>query len=342
MTSSAPQPVKSPPDARTVVTASDVSFSWQPRRRHPQPVLTGFDLKVQWGEHLGLLGPNGSGKSTALSLLAGLQRPDRGQIHWHFGGAALPPTSPEVRARFAVVFQHPSLDLQLSARENLSLAAQLRGIPGKIAAPRIEQLLAAMSLTPRASDRVRDYSGGMRRRLDLARSLLSEPECLLLDEPTSGLDEHGFRRFWTDLRQMRPDATIIVATHRPDEAMLCSRLLLVHEGRIAREGTPESLIAELGEGVLVVTADDPTEVAHTLSSQLGLTCTTRPVTGGRTEIHCDIPRGELAPRLLVRAVELFPAGRLESISLRRPTLADVFAHITGSTLDAPLTLEGTA
>ncbi len=316
-----------------MVMASDVSFSWHPRRQARRTVLSAFNLSVRQGEHVGILGPNGSGKSTALALLAGLQRPDSGQVQWQVEGRLLPPTSPIARSRFAVVFQHPSLDVQLSARENLSLAAQLRGLPARLASERSDLLLDAMGLTDRANDRVRDYSGGMRRRLDLARCLLSRPECLLLDEPTSGLDEQGFRHFWDSLSSLSPHTTIIVATHRPDEAMRCSRLLLMHEGRLAREGTPESLIAGLGDGVLVITAENPNEIAHAISSHLGLASTLRALPNGRAELHFDIPRGGSGPRLLVRAVELFPAGRLDTISLRRPTLADVFAQTTGATLD---------
>jgi ABC-2 type transport system ATP-binding protein len=327
-TAGAAAPTHEPP---AHIRARDVSFSWQSRRKARVKVLDRFDLSVQTAERVGLLGPNGSGKSTAIALLSGLQRPDSGEIAWHVDGRAEPPTSPRARADFSVVFQQPSLDLQLSAYENLSLAAEMRGLPRH--APRIPALLEAMNLTERRNDRVRDFSGGMRRRLDLARSLLPSPRALLLDEPTAGLDENGFRAFWRGLESHRTSGlTIIVATHRPDEAALCDRLLLMHEGRIARHGTPAELIAELGEGLLVLSAAAPEEVAHTLREQLGLPTRIH----GNHEIHSEIPPGEAGSRLLVRAIEAFPKGRIDTISLRRPTLADVFAKVTGASLhDAP-------
>jgi len=335
------------PSAPSNVVASfdDVTFRWlapKKAKNAPQPpVLDGFSLTIRRGEHLGLLGPNGSGKSTALSLLAGLHLPESGRVTWRLGGIDISPTSPRARSAFSVVFQSPSLDGQLTARDNLSLAAQMRGL-GKATSsptsPLIDELLAAFDLSARADDRVKTFSGGMKRRLDLARALIGRPTALLLDEPTSGLDEHAFRAFWAALN-MRRDAdrlTIVTATHRPDEAALCDRLALVHRGRIVAEGNPFDLIRQLGEDLIVVRAERSDEVAGVIAAKLGLLTRTSEGDGRLGDVTCEVPTGEDGARLLVRVVELFPKDRLDTIALKRPTLADVFAKLTGAALASDL------
>ena len=354
------------PESRTTATAPDVSgvaptsasglaadvasfdgvtFRWQPGKKSkgtPQPpVLDGFSLSIRRGEHLGLLGPNGSGKSTALSLLAGLHLPESGSVTWRLAGTDVSPTSPRARSAFSVVFQSPSLDGQLTARDNLSLAAQMRGLD-KASTPAIpaiiDELLAAFDLSARADDRVKTFSGGMKRRLDLARALIGRPTTLLLDEPTSGLDEHAFRAFWAALAKRR-DAdrlTIVTATHRPDEAALCDRLALVHRGRIVAEGSPANLIKQLGEDLILVRAERADEVAGIIAAKLGLVTRTAVGDGHLGDVTCEVPTGEDGARLLVRVVELFPKERLDTIALKRPTLADVFAKLTGATLASDL------
>lgn len=318
---------------RALASLSEVTFRW--RGKDERPVLDGLSLELRRGELLGILGPNGSGKSTSLSLLSGLHLPESGRIHWHLDGEDLPPTSPRARAAFSVVFQSPSLDGQLTARDNLSLAAQMRGVDRLSARRLSDELLTTFELATRADDRVKTYSGGMKRRLDLARALIVSPRALLLDEPTAGLDEHAFRAFWRALEARRKagELTIATATHRPDEAALCDRLVLVHRGRIVAEGRPGDLIASLGEDLLEIGTDHPEAVARSLSESLGLT--TRADLDERL-VTCEVPRGEDAARLLVKVVELFPKGHLERISLKRPTLADVFAKLTGARLDTEL------
>lgn len=316
-----------------IATLRDVTFRW--RGKDSRPVLDGLSLDLRRGELLGILGPNGSGKSTCLSLLSGLHMPESGQIRWHLDGEALAPTSPRARVAFSVVFQSPSLDGQLTARDNLSLAAQMRGVDRDTARKLSNELLTTFDLASRANDRVKTFSGGMKRRLDLARALIVSPRALLLDEPTAGLDEHAFRGFWRALESRRKDGELAIATatHRPDEAALCDRLVLVHKGRIVAEGRPSDLIASLGEDLLEVGTDRPEAVARALSETLGLT--TRADADERL-VTCEVPRGEDAARLLVKVVELFPKGHLERISLKRPTLADVFAKLTGARLDTEL------
>jgi ABC-2 type transport system ATP-binding protein len=325
-----------------VASFDAVTFRWQPGKKTkdtPQPpVLDGFSLSVRRGEHLGLLGPNGSGKSTALSLLAGLHLPESGSVTWRLAGTDISPTSPRARSTFSVVFQSPSLDAQLTARDNLSLAAQMRGVDKAQTPAIIDDLLAAFDLSARADDRVKTFSGGMKRRLDLARALIGRPTALLLDEPTSGLDEHAFRAFWAALAKRREAdrLTIVTATHRPDEAALCDRLALVHRGRIVAEGSPANLIKQLGEDLILVRAERSDEVAGVIAAKLGLLTRTSVGDGHLGDVTCEVPTGEDGARLLVRVVELFEKDRLDTIALKRPTLADVFAKLTGATLASEL------
>lgn len=325
------------PQTPPIASFDDVRFRWQARRgRDTTPVLDGFSLDVRDGEHLGLLGPNGSGKSTALALLAGLHLPESGLVTWRLSGESLSPTSAKARASFAVVFQSPSLDGQLTARDNLSLAAQMRGLTGAAAARSIDELLAAFDLAARADDRVKTFSGGMKRRLDLARALLARPRALLLDEPTAGLDEHSFRAFWTALeaRRVLNRMTIVTATHRPDEAARCDRLALVHRGRVVAGGTPAELIAGLGEDLIEIETRHALEVQRELTARHQLVSR---VDGDAPHlVVCEVPRDHDAASLLVRIVEQFPRGHLDRIGLKRPTLADVFAKLTGASLASDL------
>jgi len=168
-----------------VLACSGLTFAWGKRR-----VLDGLSLTIGRGEHVALLGPNGSGKSTALRIFAGLVPlgAAAGAVRWHLGGGVHALGARVVRERVGVVFQHPSLDLALSPRDNLVLSGTMAGLPKREARARAATLLELVGLTERADDRGKDLSGGMRRRLDLARALVPEPEVLLLDEPTAGLD----------------------------------------------------------------------------------------------------------------------------------------------------------
>ncbi len=305
---------------------TDVAFAWKKGRG----VLKGLSVSVATGEHVALLGPNGSGKSTALSLCAGLYRPDAGTVRWHFDGVSRLPSDPRARARFGVVFQHPALDQQISARDNLVLAGHIAGLPKAQINARTNDLLASAGLAERATDRVKTFSGGMRRRLDLARAIMSEPDALLLDEPTVGLDAEAFDRFWQQLANLRATTslTLIVATHRPEEAARCDRLVMINDGRAIYSGTPEATVAALGQDVLNLRADRPDEIAAIVTGRLGLV--SRVI--GPNAVVSEVPLHEDGARLLVRVVELFPSGRLNAIELRRPTLGDAFVKLTGSHL----------
>ena len=288
--------------------------------------LAGLSFEVARGEIFGFLGPNGAGKSTAFHLLAGLLDPDGGEIR--FRGARATPRDAAFRACIGVVFQSPSVDLLLTGRENLRLGAMLYGLRGRDARARIAEALDLVELAGRADERVATYSGGMRRRLEIARVLLHRPELLIMDEPGQGLDLATLRRLWTHLRGLASERglAILLTTHSPDEAEFCDRLAVLDGGRIVAAGTPEELKRQLGGDVLTIEAadGDPAGLAAELATRFSLEA--RVVDGA---VMIEQPRGhELIPRL----VESLPPGRLRSLAMRPPTLGDVFAHLTGRPL----------
>ncbi len=320
----APAVVTRPEIAPPVERPSLLKVSGLTRRFGERPALAGLSFEVFAGEIFGLLGPNGAGKSTAFQILACLLRPNEGCVY--FKGRELSVDDPALRTQMGVVFQRPSLDEQLSARENLALGARLYAMRRAEAKARIAAMLELIELANRADDWVKAWSGGMRRRLELARALLHQPQVLLMDEPTQGLDEASFRKFWAHVRALRQSRalTVLLTTHRPEEAELCDRLAVLDAGRLVALDSPRALAARIGGDVITVEAEDPETVARAIRDQLGLAAT---LVEGRLQIERRDGH-ELIPRL----VEAFPPGRLQSVSLRRPTLADVFLKLTGHAL----------
>jgi ABC-2 type transport system ATP-binding protein len=287
---------------------------------------------VRRGEVFGLLGPNGAGKTTAFHVLTGLLPSDAGAVL--LDGEPVGPGDRSFRARIGVVFQAPALDPRLTARENLSLAATLYGVSRGVAKRRAQELLELADLEGRADEPVKNLSGGMRRRVEIARALVHRPEVLILDEPTTGLDEGAFRRTWNQLLALRREhgLTLLLTTHRPDEAEYCDRLAVLDQGRIVACDSPDRLRARLRGDLLIVEADDPAAVAETLRARLAIDPR---VLDGKIVLEC--PRGhEMIPRL----VEALPEGTLRSVSMRKPGLGEAFLEITGHALaedrgDAP-------
>jgi ABC-2 type transport system ATP-binding protein len=296
------------------------------RRFKQRVALHGLSLSVGAGEIVGLLGPNGAGKSTTFQLLAGLLAPDSGRVLLE--GRPLSLHDPALRQRMGIIFQRGSLDDLMSARENLLLGARLYGLTGARAHERVEQMLRLIGLHERGDERVSTWSGGMRRRLELARALVHQPRIVLMDEPTQGLDEASFRSFWAHLRALR-DAeglTVLLTTHRADEAQMCDRLAVLDAGRLVATDTPAALASRVGGDILTLEAREPEALAAEVRERFGLEA--RVVEG---KVQVEVEQGHaLVPRL----VEAFPAGRLASVSLRRPTLADVFLQLTGRALGA--------
>ena len=291
------------------------------RRFGARVALDGVDFEVAPGEVFGLLGPNGAGKTTAFRLLSGLLPPDGGTFA--LDGRVVSPASPAYRARLGVVFQEPSLDLKLSGRENLRLGAALYGLPRAVSEPRIAEALRVMDLGARADEATAKYSGGMRRRIEIARVLLHDPDLLLLDEPGRGVDPDALRRIWDELtaRKAARGMSLVVTTHQPEEAERCDRIALLDGGRVTATGTPDELRARVAGDVVRVRGERPEELAETIRARLGLEGV---ILNG--DVVLEAPRGhEVVPRV----VELFPPGRLASVATSRPTLADVFAKLTG-------------
>lgn len=292
--------------------------------RGERRVLDGFNLSVRRGEVHGLLGPNGAGKSSAFSVLIGLLPPSGGELLLQ--GETVPFGGSRLKKRMGVVFQHPALDPRLTARVNLSLAAGLYGLGGAEQKRRIDEMVAFADLEGRDREPVKKLSGGMRRRLEIARALLHSPAFLLMDEPTTGLDEASFARTWKTLRALSEEkgVTILLTTHRAEEAELCDRLSFLSGGRVVTEGTPDELRDGVGGDVIEIETAAPEEAKAALVGKLGADVE---VLAGRVRIVAEKGH-ELVPRV----VEALPRGSIRSLSLHRPGLSDVFLGMTGREL----------
>ena len=288
--------------------------------------LDGVGFEVAPGELFGLLGPNGAGKTTAFRVLAGLLRPAAGTLA--LDGRVVDGADGGYRSHLGVVFQDPSLDLKLTGRENLRLGAALYGLPRSLANRRIEESLQLMALGDRADEAASGYSGGMRRRIEIARVLLHQPSLLLLDEPGRGVDPEALRRIWDEIVALAGTrgTSVIVTSHQPEEAERCARIAILDAGRLVAVGTPDELRSRVAGDIVRVRGDQPDEILATVTARLGFAG--RVIEG---DVVFETPRGhETVPRV----AELFPAGRLASIATSRPTLADVFAKLTGKGLSS--------
>jgi ABC-2 type transport system ATP-binding protein len=281
--------------------------------------LDALDFTVAPGERVALLGPNGAGKSTLLAILATLLPPSAGVAHVMGIDVVRDPFA--ARCRMGIVFQGPSLDRRLSVEENLRLLGRLYGLRGAALARAVDESLARVELADRRRDRVSVLSGGLARRLEVARALLARPNVLLLDEPTSGLDPAARAEMWGAIEALsREGAAVLYATHLGEEAERAHRVVILDQGRVVAEGDPASLKAGVGGDVLVVECDDPDSFAAEVRQRFGVRA--RAVEGA---MLVERERGhELVPTL----VEAFP-GRARSVTLRQPTLEDVFVHVTG-------------
>ena len=282
--------------------------------------VRGIDLSVMPGEIFGFLGPNGAGKSTTISMLCTLLRPTSGRAAVAGFDVAREPD--EVRARIGLVFQDPAIDEQLTARENLELHAFLYDVPRAIRRQRIHEVLEMVELVDRAASKVLTFSGGMKRRLEIARGILHSPEVLFLDEPTRGLDPQTRSHIWDYLRDLRrrEGITIFMTTHYMDEAEFCDRIAIIDMGQIVALGTPDELKARVGGDVVTIaTADNPASAAE-LASKFGLT----PAIDNGT-LRIEVSDGAVLIPRLVRDL----SARVTAVTLRRPSLDDVFLKLTG-------------
>jgi ABC-2 type transport system ATP-binding protein len=282
--------------------------------------VRGIDLDVRAGEVFGFLGPNGAGKSTTISILCTLVKPTSGSAS--VAGVDVMKDPAAVRARIGLVFQDPSLDVQLTGRENLEFHAFLYGIPASSRASRIDHALAMVELTERARSTVMTYSGGMKRRLEIARGILHYPQVLFLDEPTLGLDPQTRNRIWDYLHELRrrEGITIFMTTHYMDEAEFCDRIAIIDAGRIVALGTPAELKAMVGGDVVTITAADVTTAAEQVRNAFRLD----PVLSDGT-LRVEVrDAAAFVPQLFAQL-----HVPVTSVTSRKPSLDDVFLKLTG-------------
>jgi ABC-2 type transport system ATP-binding protein len=282
--------------------------------------LSDVSLEISEREIFGFLGPNGSGKTTLFRILSTLIAPVEGQVT--IAGLDLREAREAVRRSIGVVFQSPSLDKQLTAEENLRHHGHLYGLHGAELEKRIDEMLARVGLAQRPRDLVGTFSGGMRRRVELAKGLLTRPKILLLDEPSTGLDPGARIDLWRYLREIRDESgtTILVTTHLMDEAEHCDRLAIMDTGKVAACDTPEALRSRIGADVITLTGDDPDGLVSAIRERFG-------ISAERVDSVVRIER-ERGHEFIPQLVEAL-AGRLRSVSLGKPTLEDVFIHVTG-------------
>jgi ABC-2 type transport system ATP-binding protein len=287
-------------------------------------------FKVLRKEIYGLLGPNGAGKTTTINILITLLKPTSGQAF--VDGIDVVKSPEKVRKKIGVVFQDPSLDMFLTAYENMYIHGKIYGLGGRELNKRIKELLDFVELKPFADKVVRYFSGGMRRRLEIARALLHDPDILILDEPTIGLDPQTRNKIWEYIKAVRKERgiTILMTTHYMDEAeFLCDRISIMDHGRIIAEGTPEQLKSIIGSDVVLIKFSD-TQKPMCLDNDLdGAVSSCRSVSGNRVEL---VVRD--AVKTLPRIFEEYERKGLviEEISYRRPTLNEVFIYLTGREL----------
>jgi ABC-2 type transport system ATP-binding protein len=289
-------------------------------RYENRTALNGVSFDVRPAELFGLLGPNGSGKTTLFRILSTLMVPVGGRALILGHDAAKDPS--QLRREIGVVFQSRSIDLKLTAAENLRHQGHLYGLHGQGLRARIKQILERVGLADRAKDKAETFSGGMQRRLELAKGLLHGPRVLLLDEPTTGLDPGARRDLWQYLRTLRDEeqVTVLVTTHLMEEAERCDRLAILNEGRLVALATPAELKQEIGGDVIVLEAGDPDSLAARIRSRFNVDVH---VVEGQVRIEKD--HGH---RFVTDVVEAFP-GQIDAVSIAKPSLEDVFIRRTG-------------
>jgi ABC-2 type transport system ATP-binding protein len=285
--------------------------------------VRGVDFEVATGEVFGFLGPNGAGKSTTINMLCTLAKPTAGSAT--VAGYDVVTQRDDVRRHIGLVFQDPTLDGYLSAKENLRLHAELYGVERSLVGARMRQVLEMVGLWERKDSPVATFSGGMRRRLEIARGLMHSPRVLFLDEPTIGLDPQTRSSIWSYIKLLKEteDITIFMTTHYMDEAEFCDRIAIMDQGEIVVLDTPEALKASVGADRVTIDTEDDDAAIGALEERFGIDA--RIAEGAVT---FGVPAGEeFVPRLFAEL-----GVPIRSVRVSRPTLDDVFMSYTGTTI----------
>jgi ABC-2 type transport system ATP-binding protein len=283
-----------------------------------------IDCTVEQGEIFGFLGPNGAGKSTTISILSTLLDATEGSVA--VNGFDVRTQRNQVRKSIGLVFQDPSLDDRLTGEENLRLHAKLYAVPKEQYRSRMEEVLRLVDLWDRRKDIVRTYSGGMKRRLEIARGLIHYPAVLVLDEPTIGLDPQTRAYLWEYILKLKHDRgmTIFMSTHYMDEAEYCDRIAIIDHGRIVALGTPSELKKQVGQDAIRITTDRRAELTEALQGRLDT-----PIAEEDGVLVLSVPDAE---RFLPRLFDGLDSHLVGSIEIKQPTLDDVFLGLTGRTI----------
>ena len=291
--------------------------------------VDGISFQVQEGEIFGLLGPNGAGKTTTIKMLTTLLKPTSGEARvW---GYDVLEEKDKVRNSVGIVFQEPALDNRLTGYENLDFHARLYGLTKEIREKRIKEVLDLVELRDKAKVLVKDYSGGMQRRLEIARGLMHYPKVLFLDEPTLGLDTQTRRHIWDYILKLneKEKTTIILTTHYMEEAdYLCQRIAIIDFGKIIALDNPKNLKNILGGDVISIEAAPPEKAMDVFRNLSWI----KKISRHNGAIDLNVAQGEKKIPLLIKIDQKEAGFTIKSVSLRKPTLEDVFLHFTGKTI----------
>ncbi len=285
--------------------------------------VKGIDLHVERGETFGFLGPNGAGKSTTIKMLCTLLHPTSG--HAQINGYDIQRDAAAVRQSIGIVFQDPTLDEYLTAEQNLYYHCMIYHTPRSTRAQRIQEVLQLVGLEDRRNDVVKTFSGGMKRRLEVARGLLHQPQTLFLDEPTVGLDPQTRRSVWEHVLRLRESTglTIFMTTHYMEEAEYCDRIAIIDHGRIVALDTPEKLKHMVGRDQVRLTTSDPARAVITAGHWVD-----QPARSEGDVLCAEGEDGQVLAAKLIRQLTLDDI-EVRDVSVQAPTLEDVFVHLTG-------------
>ncbi|MCY4605101.1 MAG: ABC transporter ATP-binding protein [Gemmatimonadetes bacterium] len=311
-------------DPQVLISISQLSHVYAvTRKKTGRRALHEVNLDIHSGETMALLGPNGSGKSTLLRVLTTALVPTSGAVR--VGGKLLAQDPAAVRRQLGVVFQNPALDGKMTVGENLRMAGSLYGMSRRAMRQRSQQLLEIVGLWERRNERVEKLSGGMRRRVELAKALLPAPAILVLDEPTTGLDPVARQDFWYQVEELKADEqlTVVVSTHLLDEAERANRVAILHQGELLVCGPPRVLQRQLGREILTLRSDDVTALQVALRCDMGLEGLVVDQ-DLRVPLNSNISLDEVFQRF---------GSQIRSLSLAPPSLDDVFVRHTGQHLE---------